>query len=143
MAYQLAALVPCEDMARCALCKQLLDRGTRPLFAEDLSDEHLSLFEVIEEIDYPEESEILPEGLWLFWYRSEAFGFAELLRLLAQFGLQARFVFEVPDAPMSGDTDEDEASGICWIGEGGEYVRVDREDLGKLLPPELIERLPG
>ena len=56
MAYQLAVLVECADAEQCMLCKQFLDRTTRPLFPEDVPEEQLSLFEAIEEVDYPKRS---------------------------------------------------------------------------------------
>jgi hypothetical protein len=142
MAYQLAALIECDDTDICLRCKRLLDRNTRPLFPEDVPEEQLDLFEAIEEVDYPEASEILPDGLWLFWYRVEGFGYKELLKLLSLFGLRDRFIFEVPDYPMSGDSDEDEASGKFWLRQGDDHVVVEPGVIIDSVSADVKERLP-
>ncbi len=143
MAYHLAALIQCDDSDQCDQLKSLLDRETRPLFEKDVPPNQHQLFQAIEDIDYPEESEFLDQGLWLFWHQVDNFGFEQLKELLESFGLSASFIFEVVDYPMSGDSNEDEASGTCWIRQGNDYTRVSRNVTEDTIGSEIIERLPA
>ena len=142
MAYQLAAWIQCHDHHEAELIKQFLDRDTRPCFVEDVPKHQQAMFELLDQVDFPAESARQKDHLWLFWYKVDNFGFSELISLLKQLELTALFIFEVPDYPLSGDSDEDEASGRFWMLDQGEYVSVDRSTVSDNFPVTIIERLP-
>jgi hypothetical protein len=142
MAYQLAALIQCNDSDKCELIKQFLDRKTRPLFEKDVPADQIDLFKVIEYVEYPDTCERFKEGLWLSWFRVEDFGFPQVQELFEQLNVSAPFVFEVPDNPMSGDSDEDEVSGNCWLWDDGTYVKASRGRIRSVFGTGIIERLP-
>ena len=142
MAYQLAAWIQCNDQQQAGLIKQFLDRDTRPCFVEDVPAHQQVLFKLLDEVEYPAESALQQNRLWLFWYQVDNFGFSELTTLLNQLDLTALFIFEVPDYPMSGDTDEDEVAGRFWMWDKGEYSRVSRAIVIDNFPAMIIERLP-
>lgn len=146
MAYQLAAWIQCNDQQQAELIKQLLERDTRPCFVEDVPAHHQALFELLDQIEYPAETTLDQDRLWLFWYMADYFGFDELTTLLDRLELTALFIFEVPDDPLVGDSyedeDEDEASGRFWMLDKGVYVRVNRTTVTDKFPDSIVERLP-
>ena len=142
MAYHLSAWVQCADQSQAEILETFLARNTRPVFVEDVEEGDQTLYRLIDEIEFPEEIEVQDDCLWLFWYEIEDFGFNELKVLLNKLGVVALLIFEVPDSPMSGDSDEDESSGWFWIYEQGEYLRAKRADVVVRFQNDIIERFP-
>lgn len=140
MAYVLKAWIQCRSPAETALIYQFLKRDSRPKFEEDVDPKYLPIYKSIETVDFPDEIEIHNDLIWICWSDRADFGMTEFQELLNNLDLHAVLIFEVPDNPMSSDSDDDEVSGWFWVYENSRYVKKSPLEVLSALPESLTYR---
>jgi hypothetical protein len=143
MAYDLRLLLDCQTAAQAELLCRLLGRDSRPVFADDLPPEQQPLFELVEDIEFPEEVEVQGASLWIQWMEVRDFEISDFEPVLSMSGARIQIAFMVPDDPMSGDDDDDEddpLDGWFYVMDQDELSRVDPRTLQEQYPAEVIAR---
>jgi hypothetical protein len=135
MAYQFSLVINSKSIELLEKLVFFLVRETRPLFAEDVAEVDKALFLSIEILDYPSGWRIEDNNLWLDWFEVDDFGVGDIKCLLDLEGIELVIAFEIPDDPMSLDTEEG-----CWfwVEAGGRLKRVDRKKALELCSDKIV-----
>ncbi|MCG8432411.1 MAG: hypothetical protein MJA83_00090 [Gammaproteobacteria bacterium] len=139
MAYKLSVILACKPMEFASVLQAYLERDTRPIFEEDMSEEDRGLFEIIEKIEYPASADALNERLYLQWFEEDDLEFKDLKSLLDTPKIQLLAAHEIPDDPLS--YDEDCEDGWYWVSVDKHYKQVWPKDAINILPREIMEKL--
>ena len=140
MAYNLQAWIDCKSEEQANILLTLLSRDTRPVFPEDVIIEQQELFNEIELIEFPDELQQQGQFLWVWWHDYKDIDVTFLNPILNTTNSVIALAFEVPNNPMSGDTDEDETQGWFYVQEADEYIRLDKNQVEARFDRKLIER---
>ena len=135
MAYQFSLVINSASIDLLEKLVFFLGRETRPIFEEDVLAEDRMLFLSLELLDFPSGSRIEGHHLWLEWFEVDDFGVSDVKCLLDLEGVDLVVAFEIPDDPMSLDTDED-----CWfwVEVEGRIRKVDRKGALKFCPENIV-----